>query len=72
MARWQQSITWANVDGDLCRFMASQGHSELTHQSLVTSNGVIELGEHCHVVMKVIVVLLTHCSLSDVAVILKR
>ena len=26
---WQQAITWANVDLDLCRHMASLGHSEL-------------------------------------------
>ena len=26
----QQAITWANVDSDLCRFMASPGHNELS------------------------------------------
>ena len=25
----QQAITWANVDPDLCRHMASLGHNEL-------------------------------------------
>ena len=30
----QQAITWANVDPDLCRHMASQGHNELTHWPL--------------------------------------
>ena len=25
----QQAITWADVDTDLCRHMASQGHNEL-------------------------------------------
>ena len=28
-AVWWQSITWANVDSDLCLHMASQGHSVL-------------------------------------------
>ena len=27
----QQAITWANVDPDICRHMASLGHNELTH-----------------------------------------
>ena len=27
---WQQAITWANVDPDLCRHMASLGPNELT------------------------------------------
>ena len=30
----QQAITWANVDPDLCRHMASLGHNEL-----ITSSG---------------------------------
>ena len=30
----QQAITWANVDPDLCRHMASLGHNELTHRPL--------------------------------------
>ena len=25
----QQTITWAKVDSDLCRYMASLGHNEL-------------------------------------------
>ena len=32
----QQAITWANVDQDLCRHMASLGHIELTHCGLAT------------------------------------
>ena len=28
-AVWQQAITWANVDPDLCRHMALLGHNEL-------------------------------------------
>ena len=31
----QQAITWANVDQDLCRHMASLGHNELLHCGLV-------------------------------------
>ena len=27
--KWQQTLTWANVDPDLCRHMASIGHNEL-------------------------------------------
>ena len=27
----QQAITWANVDPDLCRHLASLGHNELSH-----------------------------------------
>ena len=27
----QQAITWANVDPDLCRHMASPGHNEIIH-----------------------------------------
>ena len=35
----QQAITWANVDPDLCRHMASLGHNELTNEGpLQTSN----------------------------------
>ena len=29
MAWWQQAITWANVDPDLCRYMAPLGQIEL-------------------------------------------
>ena len=29
MACWQQAFTWANVDTDICRHMASMGHNEL-------------------------------------------
>ena len=28
---WQQAITWANVDPDLCRHMASLGQNELRY-----------------------------------------
>ena len=34
----QQAITWANVDPNICRHMAPQGHNELIQQSNV-SNG---------------------------------
>ena len=30
----QQTITWANVDPDLSRYMASLGHNELSHLGL--------------------------------------
>ena len=27
---WQQAITWANADPDLCHYMVSLGHNELS------------------------------------------
>ena len=36
----QQAITWANVDPNLCRHMASLGHNELTDQN----NEIEDLG----------------------------
>ena len=33
-AVWQKAIAWANVDPDLCPYMASLGHNELTHSLL--------------------------------------
>ena len=33
----QQVITWANVDPDLCRHMASLGHNELTDMTPMSS-----------------------------------
>ena len=34
VSRQQAIITWANVDKDLCRHLASLGHHELTHRTL--------------------------------------
>ena len=39
----QQAITWANVDPDLCRHMASLGHNELKHSSMVRNGSGSEL-----------------------------
>ena len=32
---WQQAITWTNVDPDLCRHMASLGHTALTFDTML-------------------------------------
>ena len=32
----QQAITWANVEPDLCHYMISLGHTELTHWGRLT------------------------------------
>ena len=41
----RQAITWANVEPDPCRHMASLGHNELTHLPLVLSICISELGQ---------------------------
>ena len=43
-----QAITWANVDPDLCRQMASLGLNELTHSHCgpETPYGDMDLGQH--------------------------
>ena len=33
----EQAITWAIVEPDLCRYVAPQGHNELTHFDLPDS-----------------------------------
>ena len=40
----QQAITCANVDPDLCRYMASLGHNELTWQwsTYYISNSILQ------------------------------
>ena len=35
----QQAITWANVDSDLCRHMASLGHSEFWYEQFEVNLG---------------------------------
>ena len=47
----QQSTTWANVDPDLCRHMASLGSNGLMHCGLVVPNGNIDLSQHWFRVM---------------------
>ena len=34
---WHQVITWANVDSDLCRHMASPGHSVLSPRCVIVN-----------------------------------
>ena len=35
-----QAISWTNVDQNLCCYMASLGHNELTNRAVMRSNGI--------------------------------
>ena len=45
----QQAITWANVDPDLCRHMASLGHNELSTEMILYMCQKNWIGKQLHV-----------------------